>query len=94
MSTAPQPAEPLPQPPVTPEAIRAALAIPAPLHRLVSHWAVEVAHARRPDRLARLRELEKAAQTADDQELPAILSAIRAIVLEATAEAGFTRDAR
>lgn len=64
MSTAPQPAEPLPQPPVTPEAIRAALAIP-----------------------------EKAAQTADDQDLPAILSAIRAIVLEATAEAGFTRDA-
>ncbi|MFK0050022.1 DUF6247 family protein [Streptomyces sp. NPDC090741] len=65
---------------------------PAPLHRLVSYWAVEVAHARNPQRLARLRDLEHRAQSADDADLPGVLSQIRMILLEVHAEAGFTRQ--
>lgn len=65
---------------------------PAPLRRLVSYWAVEVAHARNPERLSRLRDLELRAQSADDADLPGVLSQIRAILLEVHAEAGFTRQ--
>ncbi|MGG8410468.1 DUF6247 family protein [Streptomyces sp. 12297] len=65
---------------------------PAPLHRLVSYWAVEVAHARNPQRLARLRELERRAGSAVDAELPDVLAQIRGILLEVHAEAGFTRQ--
>ncbi|WP_331729902.1 hypothetical protein [Streptomyces sp. NBC_00073] len=65
---------------------------PAPLHRLVSYWAVEVAHARSPERLSRLRDLEHRAQSADDADLPGVLAQIRAILLDVHAEAGFTRQ--
>ncbi|MCC3769715.1 hypothetical protein [Streptomyces sp. UNOC14_S4] len=60
----------------------------APLRTFVHYWAVFVAIERHPERAARFRELEDAAQAAESREAARQLMAeIRQILAEAEAEA-------
>lgn len=64
----------------------------APMQRLVGQWAVYVAIERHPQRAARLRRLESAAEHADtDEEALAAVSEIGRILDLAFAEAGLDR---
>ncbi|MFF5130224.1 hypothetical protein ACFY41_25225 [Streptomyces syringium] len=61
----------------------------APLRTFVHSWAVFVAIERHPQRAARLRELETAAEEAADRDaIRPILAEIRGILDAAEAEAG------
>ncbi|RLV08850.1 hypothetical protein CTZ27_08885 [Streptomyces griseocarneus] len=61
----------------------------APLRAFVHYWAVFIAIERHPERAARLRELEDAAQATESRDaIRPLLTEIRQIMKAAEAEAG------